>query len=320
MNAKHLTAAQKEQVEYIAALLNVREPVPKRALLLLALNLIPDTFLEVADDEVAFSLFRRFLRQIADEWISCAREVYPHGRLPMYGLGASEKTLMRPSNGERYLPQPLPRVPAEFQRSLNSWLWKVCRDYLTRIKPAYYFHHGGRIHVEIRAPFKEELDQFPPKVWPPFLEPNTSHVIQWQTALFCFIRFLNVTNPALLDQCCYCGAFFVRNRVARRYRDYKRSPSCIACAARGARDRKRDQRSKARKPMMAVAAKAWLVWKKTHRTPDRYAAVAARVTAQCADECQITVGRRWVTKKWARENEGEITRFIRMNSKESEKI
>jgi len=232
----------------------------------------------------------------------------PEGCRPMRGFTDESMRIV----GELMLhASPMARqMGAERRSSFSSWLWQVYQDYLDRITPACYLNHDGRVQLEIRSPALEELEQHPPRFWPPFLQPDTPYVFEWQTALFWFIRFHNEGDPALLERCRYCGVFFVRERASRKGREYKRGSCCSLCTNRSAKDRKDDQRSTAKAVMIAVAAKAWLAWKKRNRTSDRYQAVAARVTRDCAKQCEITVGLPMVTRKWVRQNEQEIVAFI----------
>jgi len=58
--------------------------------------------------------------------------------------------------------------------------------------------------------------------------------------------------------------------------------------------------------MLKVAGEAWTDWKKSNRTPDRYAAVANRVNAKCKREINTTTRKDRIEPLWVKRNEKAI--------------
>jgi hypothetical protein len=62
--------------------------------------------------------------------------------------------------------------------------------------------------------------------------------------------------------------------------------------------------------MLKVATEAWVAWKRSNRTPDRYLAVINRVNAKCPQDVLITTRKQRVEPLWAKRNEKEILKRV----------
>jgi hypothetical protein len=60
--------------------------------------------------------------------------------------------------------------------------------------------------------------------------------------------------------------------------------------------------------MWEAAARAWADFKPTHRTPDRFSAVANRVNAECKIDILITTRKDRIGPLWVKRNEKDIVR------------
>ncbi len=263
-------------------------------------------------------LFRRYLNELVNEWLRCGRRVIPAGAT-VHASG------MRLSGGkthwtpylvpDRYSPIRAKRAD-KFDTSdptIDSWLWKVYWDYLHRCQPTHWFNTNGEVFFWYMTPAYGTLDS--PAVLPPFLNAKNGNDAAWLEAVLWFILFLNCGHVHRLDRCHFCGRFFVRARGKKSGQEYKRGgPSCGECKGADSKERTEALRRLARERMWSVAAVAWAGWKRSHRTPNRYVAVAARVNAECRKEILITTRKDKIEPLWVKRNEKNVVRLAEQST------
>jgi hypothetical protein len=257
--------------------------------------------------------FRQFLAELIKEWLRCGKKIMPAGSIVRaHGMGpaggyAGDIEWAQYLAPDRFSPNRRETLEAidESDPALDSWLWKVYWDYLHRFKPTEWFNSFGEVFFWYLTPIQKELD--PPTALPPFLNAENGNDPAWLEALLWFILLLNSGHAHLLEQCQHCRRFFVRKRGKKTGQAYKRGgPSCRSCKGVDSKERTRAQRETAKARMIDIAARAWASWKRTNRTPDRHAATAARVNAECPEEIGVTTRRDRIEPLWVRRNEKEI--------------
>jgi hypothetical protein len=286
-------------VETTAALLN--DPLPPGAI-------VADVFsLSGRDPEKREEVFRGFLQELVQEWVRCGKKIVPKDvaicvsemEPPGYSSGTTWRndstSKFEDENGTRDLYDP----------PYDSWLWRVYWDYLRRAKPNIWFLSDGEVTFNNTAPICGKLEL--PVALPPFLTTESPNLDCWMEAVRWFMLLLNSGYVQRLDRCAYCKRYFVRQREAKSGQVYKRGgANCGNCRGEVAKARTSDARTDAKYRMLKVAGEAWADWKKSNRTPDRYAAVANRVNTKCKKEIYITTCRDRIEPLWAKRNEKEI--------------
>lgn len=273
------------------------------------------------------SLFRGYLQKLIEEWFRCGKKILPEGatvRGSGMGLPAENSSFewtltLVPTpvikDGKRVGDHTLDRTDPAF----NSWLWRVYWDYLHREKPNVWFTPDGEVLFNYHTPVYGKPEPF--VALPPFLDADSPNLGCWAEAVLWFILLLNSGYAQRLDRCAYCERYFVRKREPKKGYVYKRDgANCGNCRGESSKNRTETIRKQAKETMLGVAAKAWATYKQSHRTPNRYAEVARRVTARCRSEIQTTTRRDKVETRWVKRNEKEIERrAAQLNAKDGAK-
>jgi hypothetical protein len=260
--------------------------------------------------------FRRYLAELVNEWLRCGKKVMPIGaeaRGPSQGLPGDEREWLYWLGPEHYsVPKRGPAKRKSWQPidesdpAFDSWIWKVYVDYLYRFKPTVWPNSAGEVFAWYLSSAHRSPHP-PPTAFPPSLSVENADSPAWLDAVLWFIYFLNCGHADLLDRCRFCKRFFVRARRKKSGQVYSRGgPNCGNCKGPDSKERSKDVRGKAKGRMLETAAKAWAGWKWSHRTPDRFAAVADRVNADCQKEIFITTGKDRIEPLWVKRNEDAI--------------
>lgn len=266
-------------------------------------------------DRTAIVIFRGFLQKLVEEWLRCGKKVMPEdAEVDGYGTGPVEgystsvdwSLSLIPKAGQ--LTDGSVIQAKELDRSdpaHNTWLWRVYWDYLERAKPNIWFNSDGEVLFTYMTPVYSQPEPF--IALPPFLNADSPDLNCWMEAVLWFILLLNSGYAQRLDRCTFCKRYFVRKRERKRGQVYKRGgPSCGICRSESSKACTSDARADAKDRMLRVAAEAWTDWKKSNRTPDRYAAVAERVNTKCKKDIYITTRRRRIEPLWVKRNEKAI--------------
>jgi hypothetical protein len=248
-------------------------------------------------DPLLEEAFREFLQKLVEEWMRCGNKVIAKDAV----ICASE---MRLDEAIRRLPSVA--AVEDVTRNLgNSWLWGVYWDYLHRAKPNIWFDSDGEVTFDYTRPICGKLEL--PVALPPFLPEGSPNLYCWMDAMLWFVLLLNSGYAQRLDRCAFCKRYFVRQRGVKSGQVYKRGgANCGNCRGEVAKARTSDARTVAKDRMLRDAAAAWTDWKKSNRTPDRYAAVADRVNAKCKKDIYITTRRSRIEPLWVKRNEKAI--------------
>lgn len=262
-------------------------------------------------DPVKRAAFRGFLRELIGEWFRCGKRVMPKGAMvSASGMGLSEgrylwKLVLSPMVWDEYGRRVERRELDPADPAFHSWLWMVYWDYLHRATPNIWFNSDGEVLMNYTSSAWSQPE--PPVALPPFLNAESPNQDCWMEAVLWFILLLNSGYVQRLDRCAYCRRYFVREREMKSGQSYKRGgPSCGDCRGEVSKARTSDTRSDAKARMLETAAEAWTDWKKSNRTPDRYAAVASRVNAKCKREIYITTRKDRIEALWVKRNETKI--------------
>lgn len=300
-----------ETVAFTAKVLN--DPPPRGKVYALA---VPVGLPSVQSGGEDAELFRRYLAELVNEWLRCGKKVMPIGAEvwashcpggePQWTHRLVPEQYSVPKRGHGSTKRKLRQPIDESDPAFASWLWKVYWDYLNRFPPTIWFNNLGEVFAWYLSSVAS-LPPAPPTALPPFLSVDNANSLAWLDAVLWFILFLNCGHADLLDRCRFCGRFFVRARGKRSGQVYKHGgPSCGNCKGVDSKERSSDSRAEARKRMWEVAACASADWKRTHRTPDRFSAVADRVNAECRKEIFITTRKDRIGPIWVKRNEKEI--------------
>jgi hypothetical protein len=265
-------------------------------------------------DRETVGVFRDFLQKLVNEWIRCGKRVMPKdaavragGRGPAEGystewewsLSLGQKSGYEDGTGVRG-EELDPSDPA-----FNSWLWRVYWDFLHRVEPNVWFMSDGEVCLNYTTPVYSQLAA--PVALPPFLSNDSPYLDCWMEAVLWFMLLLNSGYAQRLDRCAFCARYFVRRRERKSGQEYKRGgASCGNCRNESSKASTSDTRAIAKGRMLDVAAEAWAAWKRSHRTPDRYSAVANRVNGRCKPEIHITTRKHRIESLWVKRNEKEI--------------
>lgn len=299
----------REAVEITAMVLN--DPAPAGRAYVLP---VPGPALtSLYTDGGTAELFRTCLRGLFNEWLRCGKKVMPTesnawasgmGPVPPYSTETTWTVYLVPEGTGTRAPESLTPVD-ESDPAFDSWLWKVYWDYLWHRKPTIWFDSRGEVFFQYMTPAYEKSHK--PVTIPPFLDAQSVRSPAWLEAVLWFILVLNSGHAQLLDRCAHCQRYFVRQRGLKQGQSYKRGgPSCGKCKGAESKERTQGIRETAKSRMLDVAAKAWTSWKRSNRTPERYAAVAARVNADCKGEIRITTRKDRIEPLWVKRNEKEI--------------
>jgi hypothetical protein len=112
-----------------------------------------------------------------------------------------------------------------------------------------------------------------------------------KTAVQWFARLLNSRYARNLARCDRCGVYFATERVRRK--PSRSGAFCVEHRASGSRVRNRSWRARHKAAMVDVAAKAWMDWKKSNRTPNQREWVAQVVNRSFG----TVFTKRWVSQE-----------------------
>ena len=272
--------------------------------------------------------FRGFLGELIQEWMRCGKRVMPSdARVAAHGTGpyepySSEWTwtlCLAPKSGyeDGTLVRGKELDPSD--PPYGSWLWRVYWDFLHRVKPNIWFLSDGEVVMNYTTPIYMKLES--PTALPPFLSADDPNMDCWLEAVLWFMLFLNSGFAQLLDRCTFCKQYFVRKREVKSGQLYKRGgASCGNCKGESSKARTSDIRKEAKGRMLDVATAAWAIWKKSHRTPDRYAAVMGTAsTPNARVTIYATTRNHRIETIWVKRNEREIVaRVARMQLRKDE--
>lgn len=268
-------------------------------------------------------VFSGYLNELVKEWMRCGKKIVPPNLSVRAEAERSSKnaewewTLHLEPEGSGLKNPELLKPVDESDPAFSSWIWRVYWDYLWRFKPNFSFDSYGKVSFQYLTSAHEEPST--PIAIPPFLDDESAKSAAWLEAVLWFILLLNSGHAQLLDQCRFCGRYFVRQREMKKGQSYKRGgPNCGNCKGEGSKARTKAVRADAKDRMLDVAAEAWATWKKTHKAPNRVSAVAKRVNAECRDEINATTRRDQIESQWVKRNEKEILARLDRNAIGSE--
>ena len=313
------TASERpESVENTAALLN--DPPPPGYRYFLPVTGVGLTSLW--DDDGAEEAFRVFLQKLIEEWFRCGKKILPKdaavhatgsGPVPGYSTETKWELSLYPKSGFEDGTGIRGKDLDTSDPAYGSWLWRVYWDYLHRFRPNFWFMGDGDVRFNFTTPVYGKIER--PVALPPFLEADSPNMNCWLEAVLWFMLLINSGHVQRLDRCSFCKRYFVRKRDVKNGHVYKRGgASCGNCKSENSKARTNDARSDAKNRMLVVAAESWTAWKKSNRTPDRYLAVANRVSAKCPKEILITIRKHRIEPLWVKRNEKAIVARIESNA------
>jgi hypothetical protein len=266
------------------------------------------------NNEGAAEHFRCFLQELVEEWLRCGKKVMPKdaevratgmGPVPGYSTETRWNVCIIPKSGYDDGTMVRGKELDPSDPAYDSWLWKVYWDYLHRAPPNVWFLSDGEVRLNFTTPVYSNPE--PPTVLPPFLKKDSPNLDCWIEAVLWFMLLLNSGYAQRLDRCAFCKRYFVRKREMKSGQEYKRGgPSCGNCRGQVSMSRTSDTRRGAKDRMLEVAAEVWATWKKSHKSPDRYLAVANRVNSKCSKEVLITTRKHRIESLWVKRNEAKI--------------
>lgn len=266
------------------------------------------------DAEGSAEVFRGFLQKLVEEWFRCGKKILPKdavahasgmGPVEGYSTGWEWTLSLAPKSGYEDGTGVRGGELDTSDPAYDSWLWRVYWDYIHRAPPNVWFLSDGEVRLDFISPAFSNPE--PPTALPPFLNEDSPEMICWMEAVLWFILLINSGYVQRLDRCAFCKRYFVRQRGVKSGQVYKRGgANCGNCTGEVAKARTCDVRADAKERMLKVAGEAWIDWKKSNRTPDRYAAVANRVNAKCKREINTTTRKDRIESLWVKRNEKAI--------------